>query len=701
MEKRNIFKKHIAKAILICFFGVISALFNACSPESVVETIDIIEEGVETEATLDNLNGEWIRIASTNPVADGIIIDMSGTSGIIIDKAGSGFAEGDLKWKDIKAVDTENFTHEELGSDGAYYQATMLLKSDDTLRISVGSSGAGNAQKWVREGQYTPIDSQGPATTETLACNIGEARTLSNGTAAVDYFIDCVVDITAPLTIEPGTVIQFGENAGLGIYDGGSLNAKGTANAPIVFEGKNMVDGYWRGIHIETRSLDNVLENVRIQDAGSNYVYCCNGVASLFLKGAKVGLQNVQIANGGGHGIMAIGDTEFETYGNLRIETHEEYPLYINGSIADGLDGSTSDYTGNDKDYAYITSNTIAQPTTWSKLNVPYLVEGEVLDVTNSFSLEAGVEIVFQENGGIGVYDQGTFDVQGTASEPVTMKGFSTIPGFWRGIHIETNSAENTLNYLEVSEAGSNYVYCCNEIGSLFLKSGTASVTNSTFSNGKSYGIVTRPDFEFNAYNGNTITTHQQAPMYIPASIMGELDGIKSSYTGNDKDYLLVYNSDVDEDMTVLPNDVPFQIANNTVIDITARINVTAGVEIVFEEASGLGVYDNGIFNAIGDASNKIILRGAQNTVGFWRGIHTETNSMDNVIRFAEIDNGGGNYVYCCNEASSLFVKEGQLTITDSTISNSGGCGLNIGSGATVTESNNSYENNQEGDVCD
>ncbi len=701
MKKRNIFTKRILNAALICLFGGSSVLFNACSTESVVETIDIIEEGVETEATLDNLNGEWIRIASNNPVADGIIIDMSGTSGTITDKAGSGFAIGDIKWKNIKAVDAENFTHEELGSDSAYYQATMLLQSDDTLRISVGSSGAGNAQKWVREGQYIPIDSQGPTTTETLPCSISEARTLSNGTAAVDYYIDCVLDITAPLTIEPGTVIQFGENAGLGIYDSGSLNAKGTADAPIVFEGENTVDGYWRGIHIETRSLNNLLENVRIQDAGSNYVYCCNGVASLFLKGAKVGLKNVQITNGGGRGIMAIGDTEFETYSNLRINSHEDYPLYLNGAIADGLDGTTSDYSGNDKDYAFITVANIAQPTKWSKLNVPYLIEGKVLDVTDAFTLEAGTEIVFQENGGIGVYDQGSLAVQGTASEPVSMKGFSPIPGFWRGIHMETTSIENSLNYLQVSDAGSNYVYCCNTIGSLFLKSGTASVTNSTFSNGKSYGIVTQPDFEFNAYNGNTITTHQQAAMYISAAMMGALDGIKSSYTGNDKDYLLVYNSNIEEDITVLPNDVPYQIENNTVIDITARINLLGGVEIVFEEAAGLGVYDNGVFNAVGEASNKIVFRGAQNTAGFWRGIHTETNSMDNVIRYAEINNGGSNYVYCCNNPSSVFVKGGQLTVSNSTISNSGGCGMYISSGATVTESDNTYENNQEGDVCD
>ncbi len=701
MKKRNIFTKSIVKSALVCFSITSGLLFTACSKESVVETIDIIEEGVETEATLDNLNGEWIRIASNNPVADGILIDMSGTSGTITDKAGSGFEVGDLKWKNIKAVDAENFTHEELGSDNAYYQATMLLKSDDTLRISVGSSGAGNAQKWVREGQYIPIDSQGPSATETLPCAISEARTLKNGTAAIDYFVDCVLDITAPLTIEPGTVVQFGENAGLGIYDGGSLNAIGTLIAPIVFEGKTAIEGFWRGVHIETKSINNQLENVRIQDAGSNYVYCCNGKASLFLKGAKIALTNIEIANGGNIGLMAIGEGEFTSYSNIRIETHKDYPVHIEPNLLSNFDGIDSDYSGNEKDFVFVVAGNIDQPTTWNQLNVPYLVEGKVIDVTEALTLEAGAQVIFQENGGLGVYDEGSLTVKGTDSNPVVMRGANALPGFWRGIHIETTSIENSLNYLQVSDAGSNYVYCCNEIGSLFLKSGTASVTNSTFSNGKSYGIVTRPGFEFNAYSGNTITTHQQAAMYISALIMGELDGLKSSYTGNEKDYLLVYNSDINEDITVLPNNVPFRIENAAVIDITARINLLAGVEIVFEEAAGLGVYDNGVFNAIGEASNRIVLRGAQNAVGFWRGIHTETNSIDNVIRYAEINNGGSNYVYCCNDPSSVFVKAGQLTVTDSNISDSGGCGIYVSARATFTESNNNYANNQGGNLCE
>lgn len=699
MKKANHRRLKITLATLLVVLGL---TFKSCSPESVIETIDVIEEAIEEEAKLDNLNGEWIRIESNNPSSDGMIIEMSGTSGTIIDKRGSNFSVGDLKWKNIKAIDQENFEHEELGSDYNYYQASMLLQSDDTLRISVASSGSGNVQKWVREGLYTPEggDGQGPTSTVTLDCNISAPLTLTNGPAAVDYLVDCVLDLTAALTIEPGTVIHFTENAGLGIYDEGTLNAVGTASAPIVFSGSSDLNGWWRGIHLETRSVNNKLINVNIENAGANYVYCCNEISSLFLKGAKVSLQNVTLSDGGGSGLVVVGDTEFDEYNNITINTHKNYPVQIAPEALAALDGQGSDYSGNEKDFVLVSDGSIATPTTWEALNVPYLLEGKVLDITQALTLTAGAELVFQENGGLGVYDSGSLRVSGTAANPVVMRGANPIRGFWRGVHLETTSLENSLDYLQLSDAGSNYVYCCNDFGSLFLKDGTASVTNSTFSNGESYGIVAGKDFEFTSYNNNTITTHTGAPMYLEAKTMGELDGLASSYTGNDKNYLLIKNSNVDEEITVQATNVPYRVEGNVVLDITARLNLQAGVEIEFEQNSGLGVYDNGIFNAIGTATQKIVFRGSEDSIGFWRGIHTETNSTSNIISNAEINNAGSNYVYCCNDRSALLVKGGQILVDNTFISKSAGCGITVKSGAILNEENNSYAENTDGNIC-
>lgn len=679
---------------------VVLLVLNSCTTDDVLETIDVIEETIEEQANLDNLNGKWIRIASNNPGSDGMIIDMSGTTGKLVDKAGSGFQVDDIKWNDIKAIDSENYSHQELGSDYNYYEATMLLKADDTLRISVGSLGAGNTQKWVREGEYTPGDPNGQDTTETLPCNISEARTLTNGSTEIDYIIDCVLDVTAPLIIEPGVVIQFNENAGLGVYDNGTISAIGTAAEPIVFKGATNTSGLWRGIHIETRSIDNTLENVRIENAGSNYVYCCNEKASLFLKNAKIGLKDLEIRNGNGIGLFANAAAEFDSYSNIRIETHKDYPVSVAPTVLDYLDGTGSDYSNNDKNYIYVSNQDFNAQTVIRKANIPYLFPGEVQDVTAALTIEAGVEIIFQENGGLGVYDDGSLTITGNANEPVFLRGQEALKGYWRGIHMETNKTANSLDYLRVSDAGSNYVYCCNTVASIYLKDGQASITNTEISNGKSYGILATKDFEFSGFAENTITAHDLAPLNLSLARVGELDGLSSSYQGNSQDYILITGSGLTKQLIISPTNVPYQVDNNLVLDVTERLTIEAGVEMVFNENSGLGVYDNGTLNAIGTANNQISFRGFENSVGYWRGIHTETNSSSNIIRHAEIRNAGSNYVYCCNDKAGLIVKAGQLTVENSVITQSGGCGIVVKPSVNFTESGNDYSNNAEGNLC-
>ena len=513
MKTKNVwYMALIALMIVSCTKEGVNDSIN--DPESVDEQQEQ-EEQSEEQLTLDNLAGSWIRISSNNIPNDGMIVKVENTQGTITDKAGSSFSKGDVKWSDIGAVDVENYKYGELGSDYNYYDAFMELKEDDTLRISVGSSGAGNIQKWVREGQYIPISEQESKETQILDCNISEETVLKNGPAEVDYLVECVVDIIAPLVIEAGVVIKFKENAGIGVYDNGSITVKGTAK------------------------------------------------------------------------------------------------------------------------------------------------------------------------------------------EPVVMKGEESTKGYWRGIHIESNKQANSLNFLELSDAGGSYVYCCNDAASIYLKDGKSAITNTTISNGKSYGIVVRDDFEFNGYGSNTITTHELAPLKLPMGGLDAIDGTLSSYQGNEEGYILITDSTLEEEVTIKATDVPYRIGNNDVLDIKDRLNIEAGVEIVFEENAGLGVYDNGVFNAIGTETKPIIFRGSEDISGFWRGIHVETNSASNVVRYAEVKNAGSTYVYCCNAKAAIYVKAGQLTVENSHITKSGGCGISVKANANFMESENEYaDNGAEGDVC-
>ena len=197
-------------------------------------------------------------------------------------------------------------------------------------------------------------------------------------------------------------------NSGIGVYDNGSINAVGTDTEPIIIKGTDNARGWWRGIHIETVSTNNRLEYVQIENAGSNYVYCCNEVATVFLKGAKISIKNSRIAQGEGMGIYMNGAAELREFENNTITTHKEYPLALGIEQAGQLDGSGSNYTGNDKDYVLLEDRTMDDESRLKKLDVSYLSVAEVYDITDKLTIEAGVEWLMIENAGIGVFDQGS-----------------------------------------------------------------------------------------------------------------------------------------------------------------------------------------------------------------------------------------------------------------------------------------------------
>jgi hypothetical protein len=279
----------------------------------------------------------------------------------------------------------------------------------------------------------------------------------------------------------------------------------------------------------------------------------------------------------------------------------------------------------------------------------------------------------------------------------VIIRGKEELAGYWRGIHMETNSINNDLDYLELYDAGSNYVYCCNTLASLFFKDGRCAISNLTIGRAAGYGIYADDDFEFTGFTNVTIDAEKE-PMSIAAERVDEIEANSNLSGGPGFNYILIQNTNITTPVTFRKQSVPYRVSS--VLDITEAMTVEAGVQFAFDENAGLGVYDNGSLPINGTASQKVILTGVQQVKGYWRGIHTETNTLANDITHAEITYAGSNYVYCCNSIAALFVKAGTMTITDSYIADNDGCGIFTGASATLTESGNTFANNTDGNIC-
>lgn len=671
---------------VMTWFVLIPFLFSI----SGCELFDQLDDPLNDTSVLD---GEWFRVESNNPVNDNMVVEVENSTGVITDIAGAtSFSVGAVKWSNITVVSETLFAYEELGSDGNYYDAQMELSDDTTLTITIGTVAAGNSQKWLRVGSvYTP-----PAVTKTLDCDIDVPTVLEDGPAEVDYYVECVVDITDALIIEAGVVIEFAENAGLGVYDGGSVKMIGETEKNIVLRGEQDIAGYWRGIHIETRSANNVLQHVHIRNAGSNYVYCCNEPATVLLKGGLLVMEQVVIEEGGGNGLVVIGDAEFDSFSEVTITTQDAYPIMTVANALGYFGATNSDFAGNGKDFIYVFDSDISEEIEWKAANIPYMISDKVMDVKEPLTIDAGTVIHVEEDGGIGVYDNGSLKVTGTSGSPVIIRGKEALSGYWRGIHIESNSISNDLNFLEIYDAGSNYVYCCNTIAALFLKDGRCALSNLTIDRAAEYGIVAKNSFTFTDYSNVTINSALE-PLYLAAERVDEIEANGSMTGGSSHNFIRIENSDVVTPVVFRDQDIPYLV--DFVLDITSALTIEAGVEMVFKESGGLGVYDNGSLSIEGTAGNQVVLTGYQTTQGYWRGIHSETNSLANSIDYARVLYAGGNYVYCCSDKAGLFVKSGIFTLTNSEISHSGGYGVLVNSGAVLTEAGNTFSNNVADDI--
>ncbi|QQR91009.1 MAG: hypothetical protein IPJ88_04560 [Myxococcales bacterium] len=78
-----------------------------------------------------------------------------------------------------------------------------------------------------------------------------------------------ILNIKAPLTIDPGVNIHMEEDTGFIVEEMGSLTAQGTTEEPIVFQGE-LNNGPWLGLGFLNTSANNLLDRVELDGGGGD-----------------------------------------------------------------------------------------------------------------------------------------------------------------------------------------------------------------------------------------------------------------------------------------------------------------------------------------------------------------------------------------------------------------------------------------------
>ena len=257
-------------ALLLC--GLL--LLAGCRKEPLSEggELRFSTETVAFDTVFTSLTSVTERIVVTNPSGRDILTDvrLGGGSQSYFSVNVNGQPGPVLRQVRVPARDSIFvFVKVNIHPNG---QDTPLLVVD-TLHFLTG--GLRQHVSLVASGQdahFIVADSRVGSIPYKIVAGEGEHRVWKNDKPYVIYGY-AVVDSTGRLDIEPGTRIYVHKEGGLWVYKGGCLKAKGTKDAPVVFQGDRLESFFqkdyaqWSRIWINEGTEDNEMDYVVIRNA--------------------------------------------------------------------------------------------------------------------------------------------------------------------------------------------------------------------------------------------------------------------------------------------------------------------------------------------------------------------------------------------------------------------------------------------------
>jgi len=305
-----------------------------------------------------------------------------------------------------------------------------------------------------------------------------------------EYYAMASAQITAGITLEPGVVIELASDVRLWFTGNNAyLNAEGTSTKNIIFRGVDKVKGSWNHIAITSNNVNNKLNYVKIQHAGSSKV--SNQKTAMYLQSntsAQISIRNTTITQSGGYAFYIDGDGgSIAEFSNNNFSGNQAAPIRLGGTHLFELD-KNSVYLNNGIQAIEVASARFETQGTIPALSVPYhFYSGP--EIRAKITFEPGVTCLFDQNLRIWVTESGTLIANGTETQKIKFSGINQAPGSWKGIEMASPSSENMINYGIVEYGGSNTGRSANIYLSGSTPGSQLTITNSQISDSQTWGI--------------------------------------------------------------------------------------------------------------------------------------------------------------------------------------------------------------------
>jgi hypothetical protein len=344
----------------------------------------------------------------------------------------------------------------------------------------------------------------------------------------VPYRVHGLVQLAAPVRIEPGARLEFASDAHLRIEPGGALSAVGTEIAPIRLLGLSEARGSWGGIAFLSASPQNQLEHVEIANGGGAPGVGVQAAVYVWY-GATVSIRHTVVRGSAHIGLLVEPEGQLTGFERNTFRQNR-LPVSLDVRHLGALDSESTYAGGNEDDRVFVGGVTVTSAATWPRTDGGYVVRSLLLGA--AITIEAGARFEFHENGGLAIGAGGSLRAIGSAASPIVFTGTAAVPGHWGGVAVFSSSTDNLLEHVHVEYAGST------RMGNVSVHdAGSLTIRNSMLRHGAAYGLwkeesatVIEAD---NAFHMNSLGDRNYTP--ANAAMVSLCSGIKQSSTSTEE----------------------------------------------------------------------------------------------------------------------------------------------------------------------
>jgi hypothetical protein len=322
--------------------------------------------------------------------------------------------------------------------------------------------------------------------------------------------------------------------------------------------------------------------------------------------------------------------------------------------------------------------------------NTRYSVTGNVT-MQATLTIEPGAILEFDDDTYLLIDDAGLIRAIETASNPIIFRGATETAGFWRGVLVYSDNAQNRLEHVEISHTGSGQIG--GKIGAVVLdgfNTGRMALAHVSMTTGLGHGLVVEDEATLVEMSNGTFGDLASTPILITPNHVAALDSASSFLPSNGDNRVEIDASGVLDSDATWPNPgVPYFV--NEELDIQGALTIEDGSRFEFGASVRMEIDPGGALIADASGGERIVFTGAEQTPGYWRGIQIESDDTRNVMDYVEVSYAGELNGFAGSEEGNVYLygggsEDAYLQLRNSTISNGASHGVSYDSDTTLTD---------------